>query len=171
MDFTKQFTAIAPWGPIPTAPKGHTWESLMQKALLMAQKAMSCGEVPIGALVVDKEGTILSCSHNQSIQDNDPTAHAEIVAIRAAAKIKQNYRLVDCFLIVTLEPCSMCMGAIREARLAGVCFGAYDKRAGAICSCYEGLNCPELGVKTWHYGGILADEAIKILQEFFKDRR
>lgn len=166
-----QFTTIAPWGPIPTAPKGHTWESLMKKALCMAKKGAELGEVPVGALVVDEQGNILACTHNQSIQDNDPTAHAEILAIRMAAKIKQNYRLADCFLVVTLEPCSMCMGAIREARLAGLCFGAYDKRAGAICSCYEGLDCPELGVKTWHYGGILAQESITILQEFFKDRR
>lgn len=160
-----------PWGPVPRCPQGQSWEGLMEKALFMAEKGACLGEVPVGAVVCDMQGTILSMAHNQSIQDSDPTAHAEIVALRQAGKLKGNYRLEDCILVVTLEPCIMCTGAIREARLAGLVFGAYDTRAGAVCSCGEGLDCPELGVKTWHYGGVLADRAAEILQNFFKNKR
>lgn len=143
----------------------------MGLALAEAKKGADAGEIPVGALVCDMQGTILAGAHNLSIAECDPSAHAEIAALRIAGKKRNNYRLPDCVLVVTLEPCMMCMGAIREARLAGLVFGAYDKRAGAICSCYEGLNCPALGVNTWHYGGVLADNAIALLQKFFKEKR
>lgn len=165
------FQAKNTWGPIPTAPKGHTWETLMEKALLYAKKGAQAGEIPVGALIVNKEGEILAYAHNESIQSSDPSAHAEILALRRAAQILQNYRLLDCYLVVTLEPCFMCTGAIREARLAGLVFGAYDERAGYICSCLEGLNASHLGVKTWHLGGVLANNCSQILQEFFENKR
>lgn len=165
------FLSASVWGPVPQAPRGQTWENLMRIALDMAKRGAELGEIPVGAVVCGKDGRILAKAHNRSIRDSDPTAHAEIVALREAGKVCGNYRLSDCFLIVTLEPCIMCTGAVREARLAGIVFGAYDKRAGAVCSCQEGLNCPELGVKTWHYGGVMADRAAEILQDFFKDKR
>ena len=165
------FQAKSPWGPIPTAPKCHTWEELMQKALVYAKKGAQEGEIPVGALVVNKQGEILSYAHNESIALSDPSAHAEILALRRAGEFLQNYRLLDCYLVVTLEPCLMCTGAIREARLAGLVFGAYDERAGSICSCLEGLDASHLGVNTWHLGGILADNCQHVLQEFFKNKR
>ncbi len=165
------FYAAKPWGPVPQCPAGQTWEGLMELALAAARQGAQQGEVPVGALVCDMQGRILAQAHNRSIADSDPSAHAEIVALRQAGRIKGNYRLEDCVLVVTLEPCTMCTGAIREARLAGLVFGAYDYRAGAVCSCGEGLNCPELGVKTWFYGGVLADRAAALLQDFFKNKR
>ncbi len=167
----ESFLAAKPWGPVPEAPRGFSWEGLMELALDMARKGAEQGEVPVGAVVCDLQGTILAKAHNLSIQNCDPTAHAEILALRAAGLRRNNYRLSDCVLVVSLEPCFMCMGAIREARLAGLVFGAYDKRAGAVCSCYEGLSCPELGVGTWHYGGLMADASIAVLQKFFKEKR
>ncbi len=159
------------WGPVPDAPFPHSWQSLMEEALFEAKKAVDKGEIPVGALVVDDKGNILARGHNLSISNKDPSAHAEIVALRQAAQVKNNYRLLDCYLVVTLEPCMMCTGAIREARLKGVIFGAYDVRAGAVCSCDEGLSAPHLGVNTWHLGGILADQCKEILQDFFHDKR
>lgn len=165
------FQVKSTWGPIPPAPKGHTWETLMEKALLYAKKGVQEEEIPVGALVVSKQGEILAYAHNESIKLNDPSAHAEILALRRAAQVLQNYRLLDCYLVVTLEPCFMCTGAIREARLAGLVFGAYDERAGYICSCLEGLDASHLGVKTWHLGGVLASDCKLVLQEFFKNKR
>lgn len=159
------------WGPIPKAPLGQSWEFFMQEALLYAKKGASLGEIPVGALIVHKDGRILAKSHNKSIANSDPSAHAEILAMRQAGQILQNYRLQDSYLVVTLEPCLMCTGAIREARLLGVIFGAYDERAGAVCSCLEGLDAPLLGVKTWHLGGILEDQCRDILKIFFKEKR
>lgn len=167
----QDFAAAKTWGPIPQAPHGYTWEKLMELALHMAEEGAKAGEVPVGALVCDMQGNILAMAHNLSIGECDPSAHAEIAALRTAGKKRGNYRLSDCVLVVTLEPCIMCTGAVREARLAGLVFGAYDKRAGAVCSCYEGLNCPSLGVNTWHYGGVLAEKSIAVLQKFFKEKR
>ncbi len=171
MDYEPCFLSAKPWGPVPPSPRGRTWEELMQRALAAAERGAAGGEIPVGAVVCDLQGNILAEAHNQSIADSDPTAHAEIAALRRAGKIRQNYRLSDCVLVVTLEPCVMCMGAIREARLAGLVFGAYDERAGAVCSCLEGLNCPQLGVRTWHYGGVMADRSIRLLQQFFREKR
>ncbi len=165
------FHAKEPWGPVPLAPRGHTWETLMQEALFHAQKGALEGEIPVGALVVNTQGKILSHAHNESIRLCDPSAHAEILALRRAAQSIQNYRLLDCFLVVTLEPCLMCTGAVRESRLTGLVFGAYDERAGSVCSCLEGLDAPHLGVNTWHMGGILAHDCMHVLQDFFKSRR
>ncbi len=159
------------WGPIPTAPKGHSWENLMQIALETAIQGQGLGEIPVGAVVVDLDGNILSRAHNESIRLNDPTAHAEVLALRRAGKKLKNYRLLDCYLIVTLEPCLMCTGAIKEARLKGIVFGAYDLRAGAVCSILEGLTTPENGISTWHLGGILGLDCKQLLQNFFAEKR
>ena len=165
------FMAKNPWGPIPPAPTGYTWEELMQKALVLAEKGSLEGEIPVGALVVTKAGEILSYAHNESVKLSDPSAHAEILALRRAAQLLQNYRLLDCYLVVTLEPCLMCTGAIREARLAGLVFGAHDERAGSVCSCLEGLDASHLGVNTWYLGGVLAEDCKQVLQVFFENKR
>lgn len=158
------------WGPIPDPPRGHSWEKLMEEALLWAKIGEEQGEIPVGALIVSQDGHILSKAHNRSIALCDPSAHAEIMALREAGQKKANYRLQDCFLVVTLEPCMMCTGAIREARLAGLVFGAYDMRAGAVCSTQEGL-APQLGLQTWHLGGMLEKTCLTLLQEFFQNKR
>ncbi len=159
------------WGPIPPAPKSYSWESLMEIAYKMAEQGAKKGEVPVGALVVSSGGSIIGLAHNENIALNDPTAHAEILALRRAAEKNNNYRLLDCFLVVTLEPCLMCTGAIKEARLKGVVFGAYDVRAGAICSCLEGLKTPSLGQEIWHLGGVLSEKCKVLLQTFFAEKR
>lgn len=159
------------WGPIPPPPLGHSWESLMQKALVFARQAKDKGEIPVGAVIVDNEGNIVAHGHNESIMTHDPTAHAEIVALRKAGAAKQNYRLTECYLVVTLEPCLMCLGAIREARLAGLVFGAYDEKAGAVCSAFEGLNIPHLSSSTWNLGGVCGDECGNLLVDFFSTKR
>ncbi len=159
--------ALTQTGPIPPAPTGHTWDGLMGMALYEAEKAMSKGEVPVGAVLVSKQGEILATAHNNCISLHDPTAHAEILALRGAALNLNNYRLNDAVLVVTLEPCLMCAGAIVHARLAGLVYGAVDRKAGAVCSCCEGLNYSHLNHKTWHMGGILAADCAKILKKFF----
>ncbi len=164
------FTPIAPSGPIPNPPQGHSWESLMHMALQEAEKAQSMGEVPVGAIIVSSQGHILAKAHNQCIRLNDPTAHAEILALRMAGQKINNYRLNDAIMIVTLEPCLMCAGAIVHARLNGLVYGAADKRAGAISSCCEGLNYDFLNHTTWHMGGIESDKCAQILKKFFVKR-
>lgn len=159
------------WGPIPDAPLGLSWEFFMQEAIKCAKEAARLGEIPVGALVVHKNGRILAKAHNESIKKSDPSAHAEILALREAGHLLQNYRLHDCYLVVTLEPCLMCTGAIREARLLGIIFGAYDEHAGCICSCQEGLDASRLGVQTWYLGGVLETPCCEILQNFFQNRR
>ncbi len=142
----------------------------MQQALAQASLAGLAGEVPVGAVIV-KDGEVIATGHNAPISDHDPTAHAEIKALRAAAKLLGNYRLVDCELFVTLEPCTMCVGAMLHARLKRVVFGAYDAKTGAAGSqtnVFENLN---LNHQTAVQGGVLADECTKLLQDFFKERR
>ncbi len=156
--------------PIPTAPNGHTWDELMGLALNEANKAYQMGEVPVGAIVVSKQGEILATSHNECISLHDPTAHAEILALRRAGQKLNNYRLNNAIMVVTLEPCLMCAGAIVHARLDGLVYGAQDKRAGAISSCCDGLNHSFLNHHTWHMGGLRSDECAKILKDFFINR-
>jgi len=140
----------------------------MQHALKEARKAEAAGEVPVGAVVVI-DGDVVASGHNRSIIDHDPTAHAEVVALRAAASIARNYRLTSASLYVTLEPCAMCMGAIAEARVNRVIFGAYDSKAGAAGSC-----CDLTDTLSHHFevnGGVLEDECGQILKDFFSARR
>jgi tRNA(adenine34) deaminase len=142
----------------------------MQAALAEARFAAEAGEVPIGAVIV-REGAILARGQNRVLRDNDPTAHAEIVAIRKAATILSNYRLTGCSLFVTLEPCAMCAGAMIHARLDRLVFAAADPKAGACGSVLSVLNHPQLNHKMEVEQGILADEAGDLLRIFFRERR
>jgi tRNA(adenine34) deaminase len=145
-------------------------ETFMQAALDEARLAAAAGEVPIGALIV-RNGEIVARGQNRVLRDVDPTAHAEIVAMRAAAYALGNYRLLDCELYVTLEPCAMCAGAMTHARLARLIYGAADPKAGAVASVLEVLNHPKLNHKMSVTAGVLADDCGTILKEFFRARR
>ncbi len=156
------------WGPVPSPPPGWTWNALMHLALNQAHAALMQGEIPVGAVVVADDGGILAAAHNQSIQQSDPTGHAEILALRAAGAVRNNYRLEDCILVATLEPCLMCAGAAVHARVSGVVYGAADLKAGAIESCLNVLELPFLNHRPWHMGGVAASECATLLQRFFK---
>lgn len=145
-------------------------EVLMGAALEEARAAAAAGEVPIGA-VVASEGRIIARGQNRVLRDVDPTAHAEIVSLRAAAASLGNYRLVDCELFVTLEPCAMCAGAMIHARLARLIFAAADPKAGAAGSVLEVLNHPRLNHQMAVTPGILADACGALLRDFFRERR
>jgi tRNA(adenine34) deaminase len=145
-------------------------EIFMQAALEQAQLAATAGEVPIGAVIV-ANGEIIAHGQNRVLRDVDPTAHAEIVAMRAAATALGNYRLLDCELYVTLEPCAMCAGAMVHARLARLIYGASDPKAGAVGSVLEVLNHPRLNHQMVVTAGILAEPCGTILREFFRARR
>lgn len=142
----------------------------MQVALQLAVQAAAAGEVPVGAVVV-KDGTIVGRGYNQPIAGTDPTAHAEIMAMRDAGKTLGNYRLTDCDLYVTLEPCVMCAGAIMHARIRRVIFGARDPKTGACGSAIDLFAQPHLNHHAEVTGGMLADEAAVLLQDFFSRRR
>lgn len=143
---------------------------LMQIALSLAAEAAAQGEVPVGAIVV-KDGVIIGCGSNAPISQHDPSAHAEIQAMRAAAKTLGNYRLVDCTLYVTLEPCAMCAGAIQHARIARLVFGASDPKTGACGSVIDLMAEQKLNHHTEVSGGLLADECGAMLSRFFAGRR
>jgi tRNA(adenine34) deaminase len=145
-------------------------EILMRAALAEARAAAEAGEVPIGAVAVI-DGTIVGRGQNRVLRDVDPTAHAEIVAMRAAAQATQNYRLVDCELYVTLEPCAMCAGAIMHARLSRLVYGAADPKAGAAGSVLEVLNHSRLNHQINVTAGVLAEQCAELLREFFRERR
>jgi tRNA(adenine34) deaminase len=142
----------------------------MQEALAEALAAAAAGEVPIGAVLVH-DGKILARSGNRTIRDNDPTAHAEIIVLRKAARLLGNYRLADTTLYVTIEPCSMCAGAIIQARVTRLVYGADDPKGGAVRSCFEILSHPRLNHQVEVTSGPLAAEAASLLQSFFAARR
>ncbi len=142
----------------------------MESALEEARNAAEAGEVPIGAAVV-ANGRFVSVGQNRVLRDNDPTAHAEVVALRAAGAALGNYRLAGCTLYVTLEPCAMCAGAMIHARLDRLVFGALDPKAGACGSVLSVLNHPQLNHKMVVQQGILAEEAGELLRKFFRERR
>ena len=142
----------------------------MQMALDLARQAALNGEVPVGAIIV-KDGAIIGRGSNAPIGLHDPTAHAEIIAMRAAAQHLGNYRLVDCTLYVTLEPCAMCSGAMQHARIARLVYGASDPKTGACGSVINLMNEPKLNHHCEVLGGVLADECGAILSAFFKQRR
>ena len=145
-------------------------DEMMQRALVLAVCAESEGEVPVGAIVV-RDGVIIGEGYNRPITLNDPTAHAEIVALRAAAKHVGNYRLTDCTLYVTLEPCLMCAGAMIHARLVRVVYGAMDPKAGAVVSIAKMLDHPEINHRVLHDGGVQAQVCGDMLRAFFRKRR
>ncbi len=142
----------------------------MQQALTLARAAGDAGEVPVGA-VVAKDGVVVGRGYNQPIAGHDPTAHAEIMALRDAAQSLGNYRLPGCELFVTLEPCAMCAGAMMHARLARVIFGAADTKTGACGSVVNLFADARLNHHTVVTGGVLADEAGQLLKDFFARRR
>ena len=142
----------------------------MAHALQLAEKAAHLGEVPVGAVLV-KEGEMIAEGWNQPISHHDPTAHAEIMAIRTAARVLQNYRLPDTTLYITIEPCSMCAGAIIHARISRVVFGAFEPRFGAAGSSSNLLQNPQLNHQVELTSGVLAEECALILKQFFKERR
>ena len=142
----------------------------MRAALADARLAAEAGEVPVGAVVV-AGGEIVSHGHNRSETDSDPTAHAEIVALREAARKKGNYRLTDATLYVTLEPCAMCMGAVVQARIGRLVFGAYDPKAGAAGSAIDLSDSPSFNHRFEINGGVLAEECGAVLKTFFESRR
>jgi tRNA(adenine34) deaminase len=145
-------------------------QAFMRMALNAAAQAKLAGEVPVGAVIV-KDGEVISVAHNQPIGRHDPTAHAEINALRLAAQSVGNYRLVGCTLYVTLEPCAMCAGAMIHARLARVVYGATDSKTGACGSVLNLFAEKKLNHQTELEGGVLAEECGNILSSFFAERR
>lgn len=144
--------------------------TFMQMAIQLAKDAATAGEVPVGAVVV-KDGVVIGKGANAPISLNDPSAHAEMLAMRDAAKHLGNYRLVDCTLYVTLEPCAMCTGAIQHARIARLVFGANDAKTGACGSVINLMTEPKLNHHTQTYGGVMAVECSELLSAFFAERR
>ena len=142
----------------------------MEEALLAAREALRMGEVPVGAVVV-LEGKLVGRGWNRNLADRDPTAHAEIVALRNAGIAIGNHRLIGCELFATIEPCAMCAGAMIHSRLKRLVFGADDPKAGAVHSVMQVLNHPQLNHKMEVRGGVLADRSAELLREFFRQRR
>lgn len=152
-------------------PPFSSWEEIMREALQEAGNAARQGEIPVGAVILSPTGAVIGRGRNAPIAMNDPTSHAEIMAIRAAAATFGNYRLNGSVMAVTLEPCLMCVGAIVHARLAGVVFGAADAKAGAVLSRVNGFEIPVHNHIPWHAGGILEEECVSLLRDFFTARR
>jgi tRNA(adenine34) deaminase len=142
----------------------------MEEALREAQRALALGEVPVGAIVVH-EGKVVGRGCNRPVNDHDPTAHAEILALREAGASLRNYRLLDCDLFVTVEPCAMCAGAITHARIRRLVYGADDLKAGAVHSTLQVLNHPKLNHQVGVSSGVLAARCMDLLQSFFRSRR
>jgi len=145
-------------------------ELWMQEALRAAQRALQAGEVPVGAVVVH-QGHVVGRGFNRNIADSDPTAHAEVMAIREAGKTIGNHRLAGCELFATIEPCAMCAGALVHARIRRLVYGAEDPKAGAVHSLMRVLNHPGLNHQVEVRGGVLAGQCAELLQEFFRARR
>ena len=142
----------------------------MQQALEEAKLAAKAGEVPVGAILV-RDGQVIARAFNQPITQHDPSAHAEMLALRAAAKLERNYRLPDTTLYVTLEPCTMCAGAMLHARVDRVVFGAYDPKTGAAGSVMDVFSEKQINHQTEVQGGIMSKECGQLLRDFFKERR
>ena len=151
----------------PNTPSDELW---MEEALRCAQRALEVGEVPVGAIVVC-EGRIVGRGWNCNISDSDPTAHAEIVALRQAGAAVGNHRLGECELFATIEPCSMCAGALVHARIKRLVYGADDPKAGAVRSVMQVLNHPQLNHAVKVRGGVLAGRSAELLRVFFRNRR
>ena len=147
----------------------HT--DMMKLALSEAEKAMRTGEIPIGALIVGDSNQVLAAEHNRTITLNDPTAHAEILALRSAAAKMGNYRLLNTTLYVTVEPCPMCMGAIIHARVSRIVFGTRDAKWGAVGSLYNFAQDQRFNHRPEIVEGICAQECKKLMQDFFSSRR
>lgn len=142
----------------------------MEQALLYAKQAEQLNEIPVGAIVV-KDNQLVSAGYNRSITDNDPSAHAEMIAIREAGKVLNNYRLIDCTLYVTLEPCSMCAGLLVHSRIKRLVFGAADAKTGSAGSIMNLLQEPRLNHQVEVFGGVLSEQCGNAISDFFKSRR
>jgi tRNA(adenine34) deaminase len=142
----------------------------MHEALVIARGALATGDVPVGALVFNKDGVLIGSGSNEREANNDPTAHAEIVAIRNASARLQNSRLDGCTLVVTLEPCAMCAGAIAQSRISHLIFGAWDEKAGAVGSVWDVLRDPRSIFKVEVTSGVLESECAALLKDFFSDK-
>jgi tRNA(adenine34) deaminase len=149
----------------------QAWARLMGLALDEAERARGSADVPIGAVVVDPDGQVIGRGHNEREATGDPTAHAEVVAIREAARQVGGWRLTGCTLVVTLEPCTMCAGAIVLARLDRLVFAAYDEKAGAVGSLWDVVRDRRLNHRPEVIGGVMADEAGARLRDFFTGHR
>ncbi len=145
-------------------------ERFMREALAEARRAEALGEVPVGAVVV-RQGEIIARGHNLNLTGSDPTAHAEVVALREAGRALKNHRLGDCELFVTIEPCAMCAGAIVHARIKRLIYGALDPKAGAVESVMQVLNHPQLNHRVEVESGVLGAESATLIQEFFRRKR
>ena len=148
-----------------------SFEPAMRRALDQAARSSASGEVPVGAVVLDGAGAVVGEGHNRQQADRDPTAHAEIVAIRRAAQARGGWRLDTCTLVVTLEPCTMCAGAVTAARLDRLVYGTADPRAGAAGSLWDVLRDRRLAPRVEVIGGVLEEECADLLREFFARRR
>jgi tRNA(adenine34) deaminase len=142
-------------------------EALMRRALDEAAAAAGHGDVPVGAVVVDGDGVIIGVGHNEREAEGDPTAHAEVVALRRAAAHRGEWRLEGCTLVVTLEPCTMCAGAIVQSRIERLVFGAFDEKAGAVGSLWDVVRDRRLNHRPEVVAGVLADESAALLRSFF----
>jgi len=145
-------------------------EDLMRSAIAVAESALKTADVPVGALIVDNQNNIIATGYNEREAHQDPTAHAEIVAIRRAAQKLGTWRLAECKLVVTLEPCAMCAGAIAQSRISTLVFGAWDEKAGAVGSVWDVLRDPRAIHKMEVIGGILQAECAELLTNFFRQQ-
>ncbi|SDT70495.1 tRNA-adenosine deaminase [Jiangella sp. DSM 45060] len=152
-------------------PAGRRYEPLMRLALAEAELAPSTGDVPIGAVVVDADGAVLGRGHNRREADADPTAHAEVLALRTAAAAAGTWRLEGCTLVVTMEPCSMCAGALVLARVDRLVYGAPDPKAGAVGSLWDLVRDRRLNHRPEVLAGVLADECGALVRDFFAAQR
>jgi tRNA(adenine34) deaminase len=144
---------------------------MMRVAIEAARKAVASQDIPVGAAIFNKTGQLVSIGHNERELHNDPTAHAEIVAIRKAAEKLGDWHLTDHTLVVTLEPCAMCAGAIAQSRLQTVVFGAWDEKAGAVGSVWDLLRDPRSTFRTEVRAGVLADECAELIKSFIQEVR
>ena len=147
------------------------WVGPMREALAEARAATGTGDVPIGAVVLDADGTVIGRGRNEREAVGDPTAHAEVLALRRAAEARGEWRLEGCTLVVTLEPCTMCAGAAVLSRVERVVFGAYDEKAGAVGSLWDVVRDRRLNHRPEVVAGVLAEECTRMLQEFFASHR
>ena len=143
------------------------YKELMQQALLLAKEAANHGDVPVGAIIVDENGAVIGRGKNERVKNNDPLAHAEIVAIKDAASNLSNWRFDQLTLIVTLEPCTMCAGAILQSRIKRLVFGAFDQKAGAVGSFRDVIRDVRALSKVEVIGGIMKDQCSQVLSDFF----
>ncbi|MGA8539671.1 MAG: tRNA adenosine(34) deaminase TadA [Terriglobales bacterium] len=169
-NFPNGISSDEPASDEPASGRFSSDELWMLEALRCAQRALEAGEVPVGAVVV-RDGRVIGRGWNRNLAECDPTAHAEIVALREAGQNAGNHRLVDCELFATIEPCAMCAGAAIHARIRRLVYGAEDPKAGAVHSVLQVVNHPSLNHRMEIRGGVLAGRSAELVQEFFRQRR